>query len=176
MSNNIRTAGSVTINPDGSPLYANGYYYFCVGSTRYTYSTHPDNGQQVANTANPSASNQIYSGGTGGTFGLLKDKMVGNGCAAPCFPAASCIAEQMALSNSSVEMLGDNMRLASIIISNTNAAQNLYNINMVMAYGDDSVLNFSAAAPYATCIGNSANQAFCSVVTTSTTVLKGSQT
>jgi prepilin-type N-terminal cleavage/methylation domain-containing protein len=165
ITNNIQTASSVSaVTSTGT----GGYTYFCIDNYRYTYTTHSYNSQQVSNTADPSASVPNYSSGSAGTFGLLKDN---SGCGVPCQtggPNSGCFNQ-----TNPVEMLGANMRLANITI--TNVAQNLYNIKMVVAYGDDSVLNFSLVAPYAACISGSANQAFCSVVTTSTTVLRGSQ-
>ena len=146
-----------------------GYYYFCIDGTRYTYTTHTYNSQQVSSVANSSASPFSYSPGSN-DFGLLKDSP--GGCSAPC--GISCGPTGFDKTKP-VEMLGDQMRLVNITI--TTSATNLYNIKLVVAYGADSVLSFSTGPPpSASCLGNSANQAFCSVVSTSTAVVKGSQT
>jgi len=171
ISNNMQTSSSFSL-----PTPGNGYTYWCIGNTRYTYITHSVGGQQVAVPAN--LANVNYNNGAGGgSFGLLKDTLAGNsGCATPCF-GGTCLARYVALSSNSVEMLGDNMRLASISITQPSAstAPNLYNVNMVVVYGDDSVLDFSNPAN-PTCVAGSQNQAFCSVVTISTAVLRGAQT
>src|ERR1700685_4674914 len=76
MADNIQTASSVS-----ALASSGGYNYFCIGNTRYTYTTHLYNSLQVSNTANPSVSNQIYAPGKTGTYGLIKDS---SGCGVPC--------------------------------------------------------------------------------------------
>lgn len=155
---------SATIQPN---TVANGYHYLCVGNTRYTYTTHVDSGgQQVSNIADSSRATS-YSSGAGGTFGLLKD----TGCGPPCAPGGGC---GLPLTNPT-EMLGDQMRVANLQILQANSIHNLYNVSLVVAYGSDSVFDFTNTLQPA-CNGGSSTQAFCSVVNLSTSVFAGTHT
>jgi prepilin-type N-terminal cleavage/methylation domain-containing protein len=167
VAHSLQTSSTLSL-----PTTANGYTYTCIGNARYTYTTTNISGQQVAVAANLSDSPNYGSGANGGNFGLLKDTLPGSsGCAVPCWPASSCSNGQVVFSNP-VEMLGDQMRVATFSISSVSGVQNLYNIKMVVAYGDSSVMSFSNPGQ-PVCIGNSQNQAFCSVVNLSTTVFQG---
>ena len=167
VSNSVQNASTIS---SSTPYTSGTYDYLCAGNTRYTFTTHNVNGQQVSVAASLSTTPNYNSGDNGGNFGLLKDSLPGSsGCAAPC--ASGCGSAGFDQTKP-VEMLGDQMRLASITITNVPTVQNLYNIKMVMAYGDDTFLNFSIPRQ-PVCTGSSANQAFCSVVSLSTSVFAG---
>ena len=169
MSNNMIGASSVT-----KPTSSGGYTYMCIGNSRYTYTS--VSGKTVY--AQDSGGINYNNGSSGGNYGLLKDQLPSNGsCLAPTAATLS--------SNGAVEMLTTNMRVANVYICGVNASTTLYNIDIVVAYGDNSALTFGSAPasqcgeptyPKVSCQGNYSNQAFCSVVKQDTTAFVGART
>lgn len=165
---NFPTANSV------SPAQnANGYAYYCVGNSRYTYNL----GQKVVSSASPNHA----SPATGGNFGLLKDVLPGaSACATPCNDlddSSPCPAGGVRF-ESPVEVLGDNMRVESLSLqSNPSVSPDFYNVSLVIAYGDDDLLDYTNAQDRSTvfCKGNSFNQQFCAISRLATGVYRGGQ-
>jgi prepilin-type N-terminal cleavage/methylation domain-containing protein len=159
VSTNIQSAANVNL----LQTY-NNYSYYCIGGNRYTVKVN----QLVLTDATPN-----YA--ANGNFGLLKDNLSGGGaCAPPCVSA--CASPAIAFKNPT-ELLGSNMRLGKFQISQPDAISqpNLYNIKMIMAYGDDGVVGYSTPGDYSSiyCIGNSAVQRFCAVHNLTTNIYKG---
>jgi len=165
VSGNFQTATSVT-----GQLTGNGYTYLCVGSARYT----------INRTVKIDQSSPSYPDHSpGGNFGLLKDitSSSGTACPPPCnnLPVggvlATCGSDNLRLSNP-VELLGNNMRLSSFsITSPTTQSLNLYNVSIVVAYGDDDLFDdFTLASP--TCKSGSGGQ-FCAVSQINTVLHRG---
>jgi prepilin-type N-terminal cleavage/methylation domain-containing protein len=156
----------------------NGYYYYCIGGARFTY-----NIDKVVNEgANPDHS-------AAGNFGILKDILPGgSACAAPCNdlpgpgpgPQPSQPCNGIRFQNPQ-ELLGDKMRVLKFDICPGSCAaptsSNLYNISMLLAYGDDEVLGTQTPGDPTTryCLGGSVNQQFCSFATIDAGIFKGFQ-
>jgi len=179
MSNSVQSASFVS-----SPALSNGYIYTCIGNTRYTYTISTANGAAVmASDGGGLTAGGLQNGDHGGNFGLLKDTLAGSTtCSPPCAPGGGC-ADPLN-PNTSVEMLGQNMRVENLFITGANCSSStLYNINLWVAYGDNSVFNYSngPASPCGgvapnktlTCAGGQSSQAFCAVVNLSTTISSG---
>jgi len=158
IANNMQTSSAIQLPASTG---TNGYTYMCVGSTRYTYTS--VNGISVM--ANDSTG-ITYGSGSAGNYGLLKDSLPGNsGCTAPTGAKLA--------SNGAVEMLDNQMRITQLKVQQVPSAQNLYNISIVVAYGDNTVLDFSKSKTQPACSGGSSSQAFCAVANASTTVYAG---
>lgn len=170
INGNFQTAPSVggSINsPSG------GYDYYCVGNTRYTY--------RINNEVDSSAATTDHT--ASGNYGILKDTLPGAGaaCATPCSDTggAACPTGTVQL-KSPVELLGNKMRIEKFCISqstvacNFNNGANLYNVSIVLAYGDDNTLTYHTPGDYSTvaCQGDSHND-FCAVSSINTAVYKG---
>jgi type II secretory pathway pseudopilin PulG len=163
VSSNITSSESVEA-PNQDPTQ--GYTYYCIGSSRYTYILNNEIGAQDSNYSSPS---------NGGNYGLLKDTLPNNGCAQPCAPGGSCSAP---LTNP-VEMLSPNMRLSEFLICSQGNSSSLYTVSITVAYGDSSSLSFpnqstpTCASPSFTapsCQGSTQTQQFCAVTSLSTSV------
>ena len=148
VSANIANSSGVNI---GS---GNGYNYYCIGNTRYTYRL---------NVPYLTASPVDYS--HTGNFGLLRDTV--SGCPVPC--VTGCAAPLSFFT--STEMLGDNMRLAQFSVAATSGSK-LYTVNVAVAYGDNGSLNLSNPAN-PTCNGSTETEQFCAVSVLSTSVYAG---
>lgn len=167
LTGNFQTATNVT-----NAQSANGYTYYCIGNSRYTYNI----GQRVTSVAASHASPS-----SGGNFGLLKDTLAGtnNACATPCDDintGNSCPSGAVRLNNPT-ELLGDQMRLEQFSIQpNAGVSLNFYNVSIIIAYGDDSVLNYTTQGDPTTvyCAGKTNIQEFCSVSKLDTGVYRGS--
>lgn len=134
-----------------------GAQFLCIGNVRYTYNLF----QKVNLDAHDNSSR----------FGLLRDVLPGSsGCANPFGPGSVALA-------SPTELLGNNMRLSSLGVApakNSGGAdiQDLWNINLTLAYGDDNTLkNADTANPV--CDANLNSTQFCSVVSLSTSLNRG---
>lgn len=162
ITGNFQTAANIS-----GVQNANGYSYYCVGNTRYTYKI----GQLVNLSAAPDHS-------SGGNFGILKDTLPGsNGCATPCDDthSVSCPAGSVKFTNPT-EMLGDTMRVESFVVqSNSAVSPNFYNVSIIIAYGADDVLGYANSLDPTTvyCQGNSATQQFCAISKLNTGVYRG---
>lgn len=158
INGNFQTAANVS-----PPQSNNGYQYFCVGNTRYTYRL----GNEVNLGGSPDHS-------PSGSFGILKDILPGSSaCAAPCSDTGVVICNPPNVElNNPTELLGEKMRVSNFSIANPNAsALNLYSVSIVIAYGDDDVLDQSTpTAPF--CKGNVGDE-FCAVSQINTAVYKG---
>ncbi len=170
MTGNFQVAANV------SPAQAgNGYTYYCIGDNRYTYNLGYKLDTSVS--ANHSAP---QAGGKGGNYGVLKDVLPGSSaCAAPCNDQGTqpC-AKGTVKFNNPTELLGDNMRVESFSIEpNPGVSPNFYNVSIIVAYGDDAVLDYTTAGDPSTvyCKGNSVTQQFCAVNKLDTGVYKGGQ-
>lgn len=166
INGNFQTAANITPPGSVSPL---GYHYFCVGNIRYTYNL----GNEISSGATPNHS-------PSGNFGILKDSLPGtSACAPPCTdtaPLGICNPPNVRLGQYSTptEMLGDKMRLANLTITNaTSQAPNVYTVDLVVAYGDDDVLDLTV--PTAPVCKGQANVEFCAVSQINTAVYRGWQ-
>lgn len=161
VSQNIQSAASISSN-SSSPHYltGNGYNYYCVGGTRYTV-----NLQHELNTSQA----EDYS--VGGNFGLVRDQLPGaTACAAPCATSSGCPSGTLSF-NHPVEMLSNKMRLMRLDIASVNGR--LYNVSVVVAFGDDDAFSNINDADKITCENGQGAQAFCSVNKLSTGVYEG---
>jgi prepilin-type N-terminal cleavage/methylation domain-containing protein len=147
----------------GNYSASGGYDYYCIGNTRYTY--HIDN--MIDTDAAP-----VHT--AGGNFGILKDtlKGTGNACATPCQESDPCVGGA-ALSNP-VELLGDHMRVEKFLISQPVKTSNLFNVSIIIAYGDTNSLTYKDPADLSTvlCKGEEHNN-FCAVSSINTAIYKG---
>jgi prepilin-type N-terminal cleavage/methylation domain-containing protein len=177
INGNFQTAPNVSVN-----YSATGYDYYCIGNARYTYRIDNEIDRGTA-TANHSS--------TTGNYGILKDTLPGSGsaCATPCddTSGASCPAGTVKLRNP-VELLGDRMRVEQFDICQSTTTSNLYNVAIVLAYGDQNTLTYTSSATplkepcqvtppgsyYASvaCQGDN-NNSFCAVSRINTAVYKG---
>jgi type II secretory pathway pseudopilin PulG len=160
ISGYFQTASSISPKSSG-----NGYNYYCIGGTRYTFTI--DNPVDASGPADHSAS---------GNFGILKDTLPGSGaCSAPCNDLSSGNCSGTRLQNAK-ELLGDKMRVLKFDITNPGGGD-IYNISMALAYGDDEVLGYSTQDNPATayCLNGSRNQQFCSIANIDSSVFRGTQ-
>ncbi len=136
-----------------------GAKFLCIGGARYTYVLYKKVSLDAHNTSQ-------------GQFGLLRDVLPGSGCANPFGTGDLTLAK-----TKPTELLGNNMRLAKLDItpakdSHGSDVQDLWNINLTVAYGDDSTLqNGGTANPV--CNANLNSTQFCSVINLSTTLNRG---
>ncbi|HET9850272.1 MAG TPA: prepilin-type N-terminal cleavage/methylation domain-containing protein [Candidatus Saccharimonadales bacterium] len=163
----FQSAGSITIPVSTG----NGYSYYCVGNVRYTYNQYP-----AKNTVNLDSPNHAppRADGTGGNFGILKDTLSGNGgaCGAPCNDQGTVVCSPPNhVFNNPVELLGQNMRLSQFRVTLGNSP-NIYNVSLVIAYGDSDVMNLSDPAN-PVCLTGAKGSEFCSVSKVSTAVYRG---
>lgn len=192
ISSNIKIASSTgAVNTLNLNPGTGGYGWICVGTYRYTYGFYKNSSAAAPNQPifyNAGAATQDYDPGSAtASFGLLKDKMPGEGvCPAPCVangtptsfgkcpaPPASSLPLD---TNNPTEMLANGMRIGNISLSIPNpvSAPDLYNLSVVIAYGEDSVLGYTTTGvPVPFCTGNSQSQKFCAVDQLSTTVFRG---
>jgi prepilin-type N-terminal cleavage/methylation domain-containing protein len=161
INGNFQTASNIS----GSKNSPTGYDYYCIGNTRYTYRI--DN--QISTTATPDHT-------TGGNFGILKDILPGSSaCATPCSDTggAACPSGAVKLNNP-VELLGDQTRVEQFSVSQSTSTSSLYNVAIVLAYGDTSSLTYSDPSDFSTvsCQADLQNN-FCAVSRINTAVYKG---
>ncbi len=166
---NFQTAANVSPPQTDS---ASGYSYFCIGNARYTYNLGYEIG--LSATPNHSAPNHPYNG-SGGNFGVLKDVLPGSSaCATPCtdtVPLGACTPPSLRLNNPT-ELLGEKMRLSNISITNPNTQNpNIYNVNIVVAYGDDDLMDLTN--PTAPVCKITKGGEFCAVSQINTAVFRG---
>jgi prepilin-type N-terminal cleavage/methylation domain-containing protein len=163
INGNFQTAAGFSGSSNSS---SGGYDYYCVGNSRYTYRINNEVDVNAAADHSPS-----------GNYGILKDYLAGSGtqCATPCndIGSATCPANTVKL-KSPVELLGDKTRIESFTMSSSTTTSNLYNVSIVLAYGDDNTLTYSNPADYSTvsCQGDTRNN-FCAVSRINTSVYKG---
>lgn len=154
---------AVIINPGSS----GNYTYYCIGNTRYTYKI--DN--EISTDATPDHS------ATTGNYGILKDTLPGSGgaCNMPCDDTSSdaCPPNSKKLHNP-IEMLSDKMRVEEFDIKPSAPTSSLYNISIVVAYGDTNTLEYASPGVLSSvrCQGSSYNS-FCAVARVSTAVYQG---
>jgi prepilin-type N-terminal cleavage/methylation domain-containing protein len=149
-----------------TPLQSvNGYNYYCVGTSRYTMNI----GHQVD--LNTEISSPNHSAGSG-NFGILKDQVDNGNCKPPCDDTNPVICNNGKYFSSAIELLGQNMRVQQLDIKPI-ATTNLFNISLVIAYGDTDLFDFKDAADPSTifCKDGVADQ-YCSVATVSTSITK----
>lgn len=133
-----------------------GSQYVCFGNVRYTFNLY-----QKVDTDNISANH----------FGLLRDTMPGT------YPCASPFGAGSIPFSSPTEVLSAKMRLSRFDITpSKNAAggnvTDLWDLNVIVAYGDDEVLTNPGAANVA-CDSNLKSSQFCSVSRQTTSVSRG---
>jgi prepilin-type N-terminal cleavage/methylation domain-containing protein len=139
-----------------TPITKTDYSYMCIHGSRYTYMLKHEIDSSRENWSDSTKPKD---------FGLLYDKMKGaDGCGDP-------FASTAPLQNP-VEMLGNKMRLSKFEVSLVPEADNLYNVNVNIAYGDDDVLVLTPDPSKPTCIGDLKSSEFCSVINISTLVSK----
>lgn len=171
LSGNIQVASEVS-----SQQSANGYYYYCLGNYRYTY-TRTAAGEAVM--VDLSQSRDYSAGNVDGNFGLLKDALSGsNACAAPCDSDMSVACPTGGIRfNKPIELLGNKQRLAELQITPHPSIADLYDVRLKVVYGDDSSLEFNPDASNpasAQCKGGLSNQQFCATSQLNTSVFKSS--
>lgn len=138
----------------------NGYQYYCIGGTRYTI-----NLKHELDTSQP----EDYS--VGGNFGLVRDQLPGaTACAPPCSASSGCPAGTLSFVKP-VEMLSNRMRLMKLDIASANGQ--LYNVSVVVAFGDDDSFANVSDPDQIECQGHGSSQTFCSVNRLSTGVYQG---
>jgi len=150
LTSSFHASGSAS--PQG--VASAGRAYFCVGGTRYTYKL----GKKV----------DLSTEDTTNNFGLIKDKLPGGSPCANPFDAPGNVPINPA---SHEELLGNNMRLSNIVLSQI-AGGSLYRVDITVAYGEDSVLN-NAGTLTPDCQSSLSNSRFCSVSKISTVVNLG---
>jgi len=134
-----------------------GAQFLCVGSARYTYNLY----QKVNLDVHDNTSH----------FGLLRDVLPGSGgCANPFGPSAVALVKP-------TELLGNNMRLSKLSVApakNSGGSDilDLWNINLTVAYGNDSSLQSGDTAD-PICNANLNSSQFCSVINLGTSVNRG---
>ena len=160
INGNFQTASNIS----GSINSPTGYDYYCIGNTRYTYRI--DNQISTTSTADHSPT---------GNFGILKDVLPGSSaCATPCSDTGgACLSGTVKL-NSPVELLGEKMRVEQFSVAQSTSTSSLYNVAIVLAYGDTNTLTYSNPSDFSTvsCQGDSQNN-FCAVSRINTAVYKG---
>lgn len=140
------------------------YTYYCIGNARYTY--------QLDKPVDTSAATDHSAGGN---YGILKDILpgAGNACAPPCDPSGSCPNGSVPFKNP-VELLGDKMRVGQFSISQSTTTSNLYNVSIIIAYGDnDSVTYRTTGDPSTIACASDRQNNFCAVSSINTSVFKG---
>lgn len=170
INGNFQTAPNVggSVN---SP--AGGYDYYCIGNTRYTYNIN----YEVDTSAAPNHAPYDQTTHTGGNYGILKDTLPGAGaqCATPCNDTSGspCPSGTVKLNNPA-ELLGNKMRIEQFDVTESTPTSNLYNVSIILAYGDDNTLTYRTPGDYSTvtCQGDSSND-FCAVSSVNTAVYKG---
>jgi hypothetical protein len=163
INGNFQSAASIS-----PPQTGNGYSYYCVGNARYTYKIHNMVSLDVAPDHAPN-----------GNFGILKDILPGNSsaCAVPCNDQGSTVCSPgTAKFDKPIELLGQKMRIEKFNIQSNGAS--LYDISLVVAYGDDDVLEYAIPGPppdYSSvaCKNDSSSQQFCSVSRLNTAIYRG---
>lgn len=149
-----------TVNSGAS----SGYTYYCVGNSRYIY--------QIDKPVDSSAATDHSAGGN---YGILKDILpgAGNACAPPCDPSGSCPNGWVPFKNP-VELLGDKMRVGQFSIVQSTTTSNLYNVSIVIAYGDNNSVTYRTTGDPSTiaCASDRQNN-FCAVSSINTSVFKG---
>ena len=162
INGNFQTAPNVG---GGVNSPSGGYDYYCIGNSRYTYRIN----NEVDLSAAPDHS-------ASGNFGILKDTLQGSGsaCATPCNDLSGICAAGTVKLNNPVELLGNKMRVEQFNVSQSTTTSNLYNLAIVLAYGDNNTLTYSNPADYSTvaCQGDAQNN-FCAVSRINTAVYKG---
>ena len=140
-------AGTVTPTPS---IATTAPMYICVGNTRYSYVLD----KRISSTQHA----------------LWADKV--NDCANTAHAAVNINVSNPtdAIGSGGHELLGQNMRLRNLILTQPNpaTAPTLYNLSIGIIYGEDDVLN----SAHTQCINNSASLQFCAVVNTSTSIKK----
>lgn len=147
-------------------LTGNGYTYHCVGNTRFVYNLNHKVDADGALDHSP-----------GGNFGILMDTLPGNGssCASPCNDTAPvvCDAPNVKLGKYStvVELLGNNMRVTKFSINRDAVSYNLFNLSLIIAYGEDDTLDLTDANN--PLCKNQRGSEFCAVNKINTSVFQG---
>lgn len=168
VNGNFQTAASV------SPKQTfNGYTYYCIGNSRYTFNI--NNEVDLASSSNhaPPFVEAIKSG----NFGILKDILPGSGaaCSSPCNDQSGVCTAGSVKFNNPTELLGEKMRVEKFDITAVANNPNLYNVSLIIAYGDDDVLGWtdSSKPETAFCKGGSTSQQFCAVSSLNTGIYRG---
>lgn len=157
---------SIQTAPPGSVstlASSSGYSYYCISGNRYTFNL----GHKVDTSASQTLS-------AGGNYGILEDSLPGAAaCAPPCDPSGNCPNGAVAFNNPK-ELLGNKMRVDGLSINQSSAANpNLYQISLVVVYGDDSVLSNPTDPSTAKCSGGLNTQSFCYVSRLNSYVFQG---
>jgi|SRR5665213_2280118 len=156
VSSNIQTASAVSTPVNTNPGTGKGYWYFCAGGVRYSYILQQEiDGSQDENLALSSPN-----------MALVKDVLPSSsGCGAPC--VSGCTTPF----NNPQEMLTGRMRLMDFRIEG--GGNQLYNVYVTVAYGDDDNFNNVGDPNTIECKGGLSQQKFCAVNRLSTSVYQG---
>lgn len=160
VSADIQFAPTVVTNyPAGTGLPAGNdlSQFVCLGNTRYTFNLF-----RKVDLGNHDEQQN---------FGILRDILPGSsGCNKPFGEGSTPL-------NKPTELLGNKMRLSQLNLSPAKDAgggdvNNLWDVNVIVAYGDDEVLT-EPGAESVSCDANLSSTQFCSVAKQNTTVSKG---
>lgn len=162
ISDSVQTAASVSGVQEGG-----GYKYYCIGNIRYTY--------YVGRAVDTSGTDSFI---TNNKYGLIKDFLPGSStCVPPCPQPPGVCADGHTRWVSPVELLGDNMRLQELKIQpNPTISPDYYTISVVVAYGDDDLLELETPSNPGSmrCRGTSSQgEQFCAVARFSTSLKRG---
>lgn len=162
VSDSIQTAANVS-----AAQIDDTFDYYCVGNVRYTY--------EIGRAVDTSATDSFTRNDR---YGLIRDNLpTSSACAPPCPQAPAVCKDGQTPWTSPVELLGDNMRLQEFKIQPVPSISiDYFNVSLVVAYGDDDLLELEVASDPATirCIGVSAkNEQFCAVAKYSTSLKRG---
>lgn len=161
ISDSLQNAASVTTTKSHED-----FQYMCIGNTRYTFKI----GRAIKTTETNFSAND--------KFGLVKDKLPGsNACARPCPETPAPCDDGETRWQSPIEMLGNNMRVQALSVQpNPSISPDYYTVNLVVAYGDDDLLELANSSDPASirCKGTTRqNMQFCAVVPYSTSLKRG---
>jgi len=181
ITSNLKATPSSVAIPITQATASQPYNYFCAGAYRYTSGNYlltsdPRNGHPAPYISTSAPNYDVQSGDA--NMGLAKDLVGSGNCPAPCasnaptsHTATHCSGTKQAISASATQLMGNGMRVGSLTLSPVSGTIGLYNLNVAVVYGDDSVLDFSTTPP--SCQGSSSQQKFCAVDQLSTSIFKG---
>lgn len=165
----IYDTSSTAIAPVQSSSYSGiSRWYFCAGTNRYTYIQ-----LQKLDASQEATEMKYYPVVQWHQFGMLKDT-IATGCPDPFGTGPGSVPISV---TTATELLSDKSRLLTdntkpIISLLAIPGTKLYNLDVRIAYGEDSVLS-STTNPNAQCVGNAAATQFCFTAELKTTVRRG---
>jgi len=173
LTSDIRFASKISQSqPQNTAPTGRTSKYFCAGSNRYTFVP----GRMVDSSDYPA----VFNSQTEDKFGLIKDTLlVSTSCASPFGPGAVAF-------NEPVELLSNKMRVGELKICQVGMLttidcpggplnpnlNNLYTVSVIIAYGNDNILQDPTTASVA-CNSDLSTSQYCHVSKLRTTVRRG---